>query len=551
MGIISRNLNMKALAYSKLLTKGGVFYLHNPAVIERINSTWVFNPLAFRPPLTLIKNYFGEKIAIYFAWLEYYTFMLALPAFVGCVMYVTGKAVSGHGDTSSLIFFGGFVSLWSMHFVNGWKKRNSFINLWWGTSFLKSEAKERVEFVGNIRYSPVNDRKELYHVSRGALHRRMIVGSSILGVCMLISITATGACMYLKTVASPAVAGAVNALQIMILNEIYWELALFINNWENHRTQHDFDSNLTVKVFIFTFCNTYSSFFYIAFIKAHFEQGGCIFPGAQGCMKELEIQIQSIFITQIFVGNCIEIVYPYMKYQAKRMKELLLSKLKNMLGKEIPDLTNFNYEPPEKQAQFAPYDDREVFKDYKEMVIQYGFVTLFVVAYPLAPALALLNNLLEVHVDGYKLTLFQRPNPHKTNSIGMWEYFLALLSKMSVATNLALVFFVSDLFDPKTGAYPLPIGMKWLVFFFVEHLLLYFSTLFNYEVEGSHIHELVRRHRWIAEKLSAGPVEEDNDDDLQEEAEENINLEIMGPEQSLASNLGEINDSSRYNKLIV
>ena len=37
-----------------------------------------------------------------------------------------------------------------------------------------------------------------------------------------------------------------------------------------------------------------------------------------------------------------------------------------------------------------------LFEEYLEMMIQYGFVTLFVSAFPLAPLLALLNNIWEV-----------------------------------------------------------------------------------------------------------------------------------------------------------
>ena len=37
-----------------------------------------------------------------------------------------------------------------------------------------------------------------------------------------------------------------------------------------HRTQSDFDDNLTFKVFIFQFINFYSSIIYIAFFKGKF-----------------------------------------------------------------------------------------------------------------------------------------------------------------------------------------------------------------------------------------------------------------------------------------
>ena len=39
---------------------------------------------------------------------------------------------------------------------------------------------------------------------------------------------------------------------------------------EMHRTQSEFDDNLTFKVFLFQFINFYSSIFYIAFFKGRF-----------------------------------------------------------------------------------------------------------------------------------------------------------------------------------------------------------------------------------------------------------------------------------------
>ena len=55
------------------------------------------------------------------------------------------------------------------------------------------------------------------------------------------------------------------------------------------------------------------------------------------------------------------------------------------------------------------------------MVIQYGFITIFVSAFPLAPLFALLNNVLELRLDAKKLiVLHRRPVAYRVRDIGVW-----------------------------------------------------------------------------------------------------------------------------------
>lgn len=52
-------------------------------------------------------------------------------------------------------------------------------------------------------------------------------------------------------------------------------------------------------------------------------------------------------------------------------------------------------------------------------MIQFGYAALFVVAFPLAPLLALLNNYVEIRVDSYKvLHNTARPIPCGAQDIG-------------------------------------------------------------------------------------------------------------------------------------
>ena len=72
-------------------------------------------------------------------------------------------------------------------------------------------------------------------------------------------------------------------------------------------------------------------------------------------------------------------------------------------------------------------------------VIQYGFVTMFVAAFPLAPLLALLNNIFEIRLDAYKYTTqTRRPLGHRARDIGIWLRILEVMTYISVISNVSI-----------------------------------------------------------------------------------------------------------------
>ncbi|PAV64665.1 hypothetical protein WR25_01917 [Diploscapter pachys] len=78
--------------------------------------------------------------------------------------------------------------------------------------------------------------------------------------------------------------------------------------------------------------------------------------------------------------------------------------------------------------------------DFLEMFIQFGYVLLFSPAFPLAALCALVNNLIEIRVDAFKLTnTLQRPFGRRVKSIGAWEKMMELLGIVGVISNCALI----------------------------------------------------------------------------------------------------------------
>eukprot|EP00051_Salpingoeca_urceolata_P033512 m.20994 g.20994 ORF g.20994 m.20994 type:complete len:1015 (-) comp6318_c0_seq1:211-3255(-) len=109
-----------------------------------------------------------------------------------------------------------------------------------------------------------------------------------------------------------------------------------------------------------------------------------------------------------------------------------------------------HWQPPwEQQMTLGQFDDLGYFAEFLEMVIQYGFLTLFVASFPLAPLFAVLNNVFEIRIDASKmLNSLRRPFAERAESIGMWEDILPAIGTLAVITN-AFVIAVTTSFIPR------------------------------------------------------------------------------------------------------
>lgn len=73
----------------------------------------------------------------------------------------------------------------------------------------------------------------------------------------------------------------------------------------------------------------------------------------------------------------------------------------------------------ERDNDLVPINQHGLFFEYLELIIQYGFTTLFVAAFPLAPFFALLNNYFEIRIDAHKFVVVQRrPVSERAGDIG-------------------------------------------------------------------------------------------------------------------------------------
>ncbi|KAL8591816.1 hypothetical protein ACOMHN_047076 [Nucella lapillus] len=463
-------------------------------------------------PLDHIRLYFGEKVGIYFTWLGYYTGLLIPAAIVGLIAFIYGLATflddpsrneicnqTGPGstvmcplcdgrcpywylwrsctystvtylfDNYATVFFAAFMALWAEFFIEMWKRRTAEIEYDWDVADFEEEETVRPEFEASVkkrRTNPINMTEEPYLGMASRVLRYLSSLTVIIFMLCIVLAAVFGVIVYRMSVSAllfavdqaqisqwsstiTSITGAcINLVCIILLGRVYLVLARFLTDFETHRTQTEWEDSFTLKMFLFQFVNHYSSLFYIAFFKGKFigrpgdynreingsRQEEC---DPSGCLIELLIQLMIIMVGKQTFNNSKELFIPKLMnwFKSRRVKEE---------QKEHKQVATW-----EKDYNMASMPDLGLFDEYLEMVLQYGFVTIFVAAFPLAPLFALINNIIEVRLDAYKfVTQWRRPLATRAQDIGIWFGILRGITTIAVATNAAIIAFTSE-FIPK------------------------------------------------------------------------------------------------------
>ncbi|CAG2105403.1 unnamed protein product [Medioppia subpectinata] len=242
-------------------------------------------------------------------------------------------------------------------------------------------------------------------------------------------------------------AALINLLCILVFDKLYTRLAIYLTERELPRTQFEFDNSLTLKMFLFQFVNYYSSIFYIAFAKGRFvTQTGDVSKyfveecPMGGCFVDLAIQLATVMVGKQAFGAVVETLTPvltrfYTKWRYTR----------DVVDEESGCAGPLNLPQWEDDYLLESWTSTSLFYEYLELVLQFGFVTVFVSAFPLAPLFALVNNFFEIRFDAKKIiTSFKRPVAQRVKSIGIWYRILDAMGKLSVITNAMIIAFTTS-----------------------------------------------------------------------------------------------------------
>ncbi|XP_043943405.1 anoctamin-2-like [Protopterus annectens] len=436
-------------------------------------------------------------------------------------------------DNPATVFFSVFMALWATMFLEHWKRRQMRLSYYWDLTGLEEEEEHpRPEYETKLLQKKLkkekqkkkkneqekeedntdvtkNKWKDKVLSAMGGVHltekekltwRDRIPGYLINCTAILFMITLTFAAVFgviiyriitAATLAASqddttranarvtvtATAVIINLIVILILDEIYGSVAKWLTDIEVPKTDKTYEDRLILKAFLLKFVNSYAPIFYVAFFKGRFvgKPGNYVYvfnghrmeecaPG--GCLMELCIQLSIIMLgKQLIQNNLFEIGIPKLKKLYRRLKE--------GRPKSAENSSCHSRQPQRWDLDYSLEPFTGLTPEYMEMIIQFGFVTLFVASFPLAPLFALLNNIIEIRLDAKKfVTELRRPDAVRAKDIGIWYNILSGMGKFSVIINAFVISVTSDFIPRLVYQY----NENRTMHGFINHTLSYFNV---------------------------------------------------------------------------
>jgi anoctamin-10 len=332
------------------------------------------------PPVDLIRDYYGEEIAFYFAWMGVLTKWLCFPGIVGFAAslhrWYRKDTIMNDEYTP---FYGLVTFLWSILFLKWWERHESRLCYSWGVLVGEYEKRKyfavRPEFYGILRTSPVSGQLEAFYPDYK--RRLKYVGSAVVTMVMLnvafwIMILSLNLQGYINPknhperwheknlhpfhwpgfsrLAEPGgifdmnsswrslIPVALHVATISLLNALYRIVATRLTRWENHQTQLAFSNSLILKRFLFEAFDCYVALFYLAFYERNIDKLGS--------------ELVSVFNLDTVRRVAVECLVPMIvqRLTKKNRKE------KGDINKKTDDVLTAKYTPLADQAALDEYE---------------------------------------------------------------------------------------------------------------------------------------------------------------------------------------------------
>eukprot|EP00747_Dinoflagellata_sp_TGD_P031056 gnl/TRDRNA2_/TRDRNA2_135040_c1_seq1.p1 gnl/TRDRNA2_/TRDRNA2_135040_c1~~gnl/TRDRNA2_/TRDRNA2_135040_c1_seq1.p1 ORF type:complete len:786 (+),score=117.30 gnl/TRDRNA2_/TRDRNA2_135040_c1_seq1:128-2359(+) len=443
-------------------------------------------------PATLLRDYFGSRVAFTCAWTGVYAkcllALMPIAILIIITVYVSRSIQASTGYTSRQVMsFGLVLVIWSRIAYNLWKREEAyFMKLWSIVDHEESgRGEERPQFIGYLAPSPLdlNVKEKQYPKHMKAL-RRLVTSSITVIFCGFV-------CLFVYVWMS-IFEGNLNILASMCLAceikvfELTWNfLVPKLVAFENHQHMAAHYDSYLWKQFAFQSVNYYSAFFYLAVILPRHAS----YCYDNDCLVMLRWQL-SLTVFALAVCRIGEVLFYALSVRFSLWKEVYTLESQG----KLVHTRSF----AEEQAKYSKFRIRSQIENTLQLVLALGYVLIFGAVMPVLVPVCVAEFVVQLRANSFLLTMTaQRTVPRQQAGIGAWQDVVRLLMSIAVAFQALMLVKFGTCFEEATVLVKVT---ALLVYIFVM-LLIFEIVDFLFPQKSDDAEILGHRRHYVEHKL--------------------------------------------------
>ncbi|CAM0139466.1 unnamed protein product [Umbelopsis sp. WA50703] len=493
-----------------------IFPLHNDDLNKSWIDSWNKKWLIHEKDLQLIRDHFGEKVAIYFAFLQNYTLSLTVPAVMGIIAHFTLRSTFN-------IVYGIAMMIWSVVYLELWQRKERNLAVKWGVRNFSRHDKQHAGFTGDKEVRDAVTGEMVPYCAPWKLFMRRVLTLPGVAIAAAGLSVVVGFVFVVEVFLHEYYTGPFHqflhyaptvgyVLLIPTMSGFYTKWVKVLNDWENHKTEASWEYSYTQKIFVANFLVGYLSLFITAYVYIPF--GEHLLPyldvfniqhnHEKVGTERLKAQLMYFIITGQAVGFFSEMIVPRIKAIVLPRVMALFSKgksnrrtsdtsvtdgdAKTLEAKDV--MTGAENKFMQKVYNEVSMEEYNIYTDYVEMVIQqqandhkqkFGYVSVFSTIWPLTALCCLVNNMIELRGDAIKVCKYtRRPTPRRAESIGPWLGNMQTLAWLSSVTSASFAYLYrssTDIHSPWTPIFTI------MAIMINEHVFVLIQAIVRYAIQ--------------------------------------------------------------------
>eukprot|EP01063_Lacrimia_lanifica_P041890 TRINITY_DN9872_c0_g1_i1.p1 TRINITY_DN9872_c0_g1~~TRINITY_DN9872_c0_g1_i1.p1 ORF type:complete len:2093 (+),score=590.96 TRINITY_DN9872_c0_g1_i1:41-6319(+) len=458
-------------------------------------------PPGEKNPLWRVKQYCGENLAFYFAWLSVFEAWLVLPA-VPAAVFLALQWVRGH-DHPSMAIHAALMILWGVVYTKCWARREAEFGTQWGVYSRPTLETIRCTFRplrmedGSFMAEPNIFNPDLKDPVFPPAKRRPRYLLSFLSLAVWLGIAAVEFVVFvhLREYVQNASANAIVAdetppanatgtdagdsteasgsmlwlvllsightVAMIVIEKVYRVVSDVLTEFENHRYQRGFANSLIVKYMSLQLLTAFVPPMWIVYNDSR------VFGSRVG-FKNASVHVTVKLMSEATIGTVREYLLPsIMKWCFPDNSAKVAATVPR------PWAALSEYARSRQGESYATDDFKVLYGEFSEIIMQMAYVICFASICPVGGLIALFNNYIEFRGDLNKmLHQTRRPLPDRARGVGSWAVLVKVIVALAVPINTFCLLqspgFV-DLFGYSSATVFLSVQVGFFIVYWVYH----------------------------------------------------------------------------------